>query len=374
MPVDNVPPNRRSTLPIYLGDNREPRRPRRPGNLVNQATISTRSITHLVDKLQVDQYTCQPTTPCQIPLVGVTQVDALQWSTSRSWRPPKVGSLSVAHVQVDQARRPAYPLLQVGCTPHTRPRGQLRPSEDGANNNSHCQAPGLQASAKGMAVEGAEDEREADLAATTSMEAGGVEVMAETTRAMDAVAADSTASTTIVTRANISGAIASSSLIDGPLLKAKREEEQKEGVEEAVEAVAVTEEPAAVGKVTLHSLDYWVIDSGATYTMIPRADLLTELEPSPVKHVTSALGQRAEVKGMGKAMFKGADGKIVGLNNGEPEVLGCPTCMQVKFTRFPFSSSEPTAKAPLDEVVMDVVGPLKLGAAGAEYFLTIVDV
>ncbi|CAI7850762.1 unnamed protein product, partial [Closterium sp. NIES-54] len=28
----------------------------------------------------------------------------------------------------------------------------------------------------------------------------------------------------------------------------------------------------------------------------------------------------------------------------------------------------------LDEVVMDVVGPLKLGAAGAEYFLTIVDV
>ncbi|CAI7845937.1 unnamed protein product [Closterium sp. NIES-54] len=75
------------------------------------------------------------------------------------------------------------------------------------------------------------------------------------------------------------------------------------------------EEPAAVGKVTLHSLDYWVIDSGATYSMTPRADLLTELEPSPVKHVTSALGQRAEVKGMGKAMFKGADGKMVGLKN-----------------------------------------------------------
>ncbi|CAI7738161.1 unnamed protein product [Closterium sp. NIES-54] len=365
------------------------------------------------------------------------------------------------------------------------------------------------------------------------------------------------------------------------------------------------EEPAAVGKVTLHSLDYWVIDSGATYSMTPRADLLTELEPSPVKHVTSALGQRAEVKGMGKAMFKGADGKMVGLKNvlwvpnlaanlisvrrlqragmdtsskgaktytarlgtsklgeheesgavaqklhkgeenpkaaaeeeygenmwgtiasaafsnptsatgecdwltfhqrmghvalpilqqlvknemvadirvkgepdevlgcptcmqakftrtsklgeheesgavaqklhkgeenpkaaaeeeygenmwgtiasaafsnptsatgecdwltfhqrmghvalpilqqlvknemvadirvkGEPdEVLGCPTCMQAKFTRYPFSTSEATAKAPLDEVVMDVVGPLKLGAAGAEYFLTIVDV
>ncbi|CAI7826062.1 unnamed protein product [Closterium sp. NIES-54] len=75
------------------------------------------------------------------------------------------------------------------------------------------------------------------------------------------------------------------------------------------------EEPAAVGKVTLHSMNYWVIDSGATYSMTPRADLLTELEPSPEKHVTSALGQRAEVKGMGKAMFKGADGKMVGLKN-----------------------------------------------------------
>ncbi|CAI7867770.1 unnamed protein product, partial [Closterium sp. NIES-53] len=29
------------------------------------------------------------------------------------------------------------------------------------------------------------------------------------------------------------------------------------------------EEPAAVGKVTLHSLDYWVIDIGATYSMTP---------------------------------------------------------------------------------------------------------
>ncbi|CAI7739594.1 unnamed protein product [Closterium sp. NIES-53] len=248
--------------------------------------------------------------------------------------------------------------------------------------------------------------------------------------------------------------------------------------------------------------------------MTLHADLLTELEPSPVKHVTSALGQRAEVKVTGKAMFKGADGKMVGLKNvlwvpnlaanlipvrrlqkagmdtsskgaktytarlgerilwdlhedrdvyneiklgeheesgaafqkqhkgeenpkaaaeeeygenmwgtiasaafsnptsatrecdwltlhrqmghvalpilqqivknemvagicvkGEPdEVLGCPTCMQTKFTRYPFSSSKETAMAPLDEVVMDVVGPLKLGAAGAEYLLTIVDI
>ncbi|CAI7732165.1 unnamed protein product [Closterium sp. NIES-53] len=339
--------------------------------------------------------------------------------------------------------------------------------------------PGQQASAEGMAVEGAEDEGEADLAAKTSLEAAGVADTGATTRATDAVAADSTASATIVTRADICGAIGTSSLMDGLLLKAKRVEEQEEGEEEAVEAVAVAE---------------------------------VVLQPSPVKHVTSALGQRAEVKGMGKAMFKGADGKMVGLKNvlwvpnlaanliserqvaasistkgeavgsgdgangrakeieskkcnigetsklgehkesgaaaqkhhkdeenpkaaveeeygetmwgtiasaafsnptsamgecdwltlhrrmghvalpilqqlvknemvagirvkGEPdEVLGCPTCMQAKFTHYTFSSSEATAKAPLDEVVMDVVDPLKLGASGAEYFLTLVDV
>ncbi|CAI7749151.1 unnamed protein product [Closterium sp. NIES-53] len=164
------------------------------------------------------------------------------------------------------------------------------------------------------------------------------------------------------------------------------------------------EEPATEGKVTLHSLDYWVIDSGATYSMTPRADLLTELEPSPVKHVTSALGQRAEVKGMGKAMFKGADGNMVGLKN----VLWVPnlaanliSVWRLQKAGMDTSSKgaktytarlgerilwdlhedrdvynemclEATAKAPLDEVVMDVVGPLKLGAAGTEYFVTIV--
>ncbi|CAI7833878.1 unnamed protein product [Closterium sp. NIES-53] len=359
-----------------------------------------------------------------------------------------------------------------------------------------------------------EDFRRRELASADGAGAAsiGVADIAATTRATDAVADGLTASVIFATRADTCGAIATNSLMDGLLLKAKRVEEQEEGEEEAVEAVAVAEvvlqrrmkdleEPAAVRKVTLHSLDYWVIDSGATYSMTPRADLLTELEPSPVKHVTSALGQRAEVKGMGKALFKGADGKMVGLNNmwqitvvpmpkerqvaasistkgeavgsgdgangrakeikskkcnlgrtsklgeheesgaaaqkqhkgeenpkaaaeeeygenmwgtiasaafsnptsatgecdwltlhrrmghvalptlqqlvknemvaginvkGEPdEVLGCPTCMQAKFTRYPFSSSETTAKAPLDEVVMDVVGPLKLGAAGA---------
>ncbi|CAI7901335.1 unnamed protein product [Closterium sp. NIES-54] len=388
-----------------------------------------------------------------------------------------------------------------------------------------------------MAVEGAEDEGEADLAATNSMEAAGVADTAATTRATDAVAADSMASAAIVTRADICGNSnnESESWVDrfpGQFFSVSTQAPAAPEKDESFE------EPAAVGKVTLPSVDYWVIDSGATYSMTPRADLLTKLEPSLVKHVTLALGQRAEVKGMGKAMFKGADGKMVGLKNvlwvlnlaanlisvrrlqkagmdtsskgaktytarlgeqilwdlhkdkdvynkiwqipvvpmpkerqvaasistkgeavgsgdgangrakskkcnlggisklaaeedygesmwgtiasaafssptsatgecdwftlhrrmghvalpilqqlvknemvagirvkGKPdEVLGCPTCMQAKFICFLFSSSEATAKAPLDEVVMDVVGPLKLGAARAEQFLTIVDV
>ncbi|CAI7789338.1 unnamed protein product [Closterium sp. NIES-54] len=86
-----------------------------------------------------------------------------------------------------------------------------------------------------------QDEGEADLAATNSIEAAGVADTAAATRATDAVAADSMASATIVTRADICGAIATSSLMDGLLLKAKRVEEQEEGEEEAVEAVAVAE-------------------------------------------------------------------------------------------------------------------------------------
>ncbi|CAI7835087.1 unnamed protein product [Closterium sp. NIES-53] len=100
---------------------------------------------------------------------------------------------------------------------------------------------GQQESAEGMAVEGAEDEGEADLAATTLMEAAGVADTAATTRATDSVADGSTASATTVTRADICGAIASSSLMDRTLLKAKRVEEQEEREEEAVEAVAVAE-------------------------------------------------------------------------------------------------------------------------------------
>ncbi|CAI7889390.1 unnamed protein product [Closterium sp. NIES-53] len=55
-PVDHVPPNRRSTLPIYLGDSRAPRRPRRPGNFINQATMSTRCVIPDPSIAQADDY------------------------------------------------------------------------------------------------------------------------------------------------------------------------------------------------------------------------------------------------------------------------------------------------------------------------------
>ncbi|CAI7908734.1 unnamed protein product [Closterium sp. NIES-53] len=326
--------------------------------------------------------------------------------------------------------------------------------------------PGQQASAEGMAVEGAEDEGEADLVATTSMEAAGVADTAATTRATDAVAADSTASATIVTRADICGAIATSSLMDGLLLKAKRVEEQEEGEEEAVEAVVVAEVvlqgaktyTARLGERILFDLyedrdaynEMWqILVVLMTKERQVAASISTKGEAvgsgdganGRAKEIkskkcnlggTSKLGEHEESGAAAKKQHKDDENPkaaveeeygenmwgtiasaafsnqtsvtgecdwltlhrrmghvalpilqelvknemVAGIRvKGEPdEVLGCPTCMQAKFTHYPFSSSEATAKAPLDEVVMDVVGPLKLGAAGAEYFLTIVDV
>ncbi|CAI7808760.1 unnamed protein product [Closterium sp. NIES-53] len=100
---------------------------------------------------------------------------------------------------------------------------------------------GQQALAVDMAVEGAEDEEQEGLEAATTTEAAGVADTAMTTRTTDAVADGSTASVIFATRADTCGAIATNTLIDGLLLSAKMVEEQEEGEEEAVEAVAVAE-------------------------------------------------------------------------------------------------------------------------------------
>ncbi|CAI7748244.1 unnamed protein product [Closterium sp. NIES-53] len=52
----------------------------------------------------------------------------------------------------------------------------------------------------------------------------------------------------------------------------------------------------------------------------------------------------------------------------------CEACMQNKFTRFPFPRAEGSAKAPLEVVHMDLVGPMRTeGTGGVLYFLTMVD-
>ncbi|CAI7826356.1 unnamed protein product [Closterium sp. NIES-54] len=56
------------------------------------------------------------------------------------------------------------------------------------------------------------------------------------------------------------------------------------------------------------------------------------------------------------------------------EIGSCPTCLETKFTKFPFRSGTGPAKAPLTLVHMDVVGPTRAPSlSGSRYFLTIVD-
>ncbi|CAI7854557.1 unnamed protein product [Closterium sp. NIES-53] len=66
-------------------------------------------------------------------------------------------------------------------------------------------------------------------------------------------------------------------------------------------------------KVALHCSSHWVIDTGAFMTMTNREDLLDEVRPSKAATVVSATGQVVPVRGEGRAMFMGADGRLVGL-------------------------------------------------------------
>ncbi|CAI7845211.1 unnamed protein product [Closterium sp. NIES-54] len=66
-------------------------------------------------------------------------------------------------------------------------------------------------------------------------------------------------------------------------------------------------------KVALHCSSYWVIDTGAFMTMTNREDLLDEVRPSKAATVVSAIGQVVPMRGEGRAMFMGADGRLVGL-------------------------------------------------------------
>ncbi|CAI7771241.1 unnamed protein product, partial [Closterium sp. NIES-54] len=66
-------------------------------------------------------------------------------------------------------------------------------------------------------------------------------------------------------------------------------------------------------KVALHRSSHWVINTGAFMTMTNQEDLLDEVRPSKAATVVSPTGQVVPVRGEGRAMFMGADGRLVGL-------------------------------------------------------------
>ncbi|CAI7889689.1 unnamed protein product, partial [Closterium sp. NIES-54] len=65
----------------------------------------------------------------------------------------------------------------------------------------------------------------------------------------------------------------------------------------------------------LHPLDYWVLDTGAAWTMTPCKELLDDVRAEPINEVCSASGHALKVAGAGRAAFKGADGKPVVLHD-----------------------------------------------------------
>ncbi|CAI7928627.1 unnamed protein product [Closterium sp. NIES-54] len=65
----------------------------------------------------------------------------------------------------------------------------------------------------------------------------------------------------------------------------------------------------------LHPLDYWVLDTGAAWTMTPRKELLDDVRAALINDVCSASGHALKVAGAGRAAFKGADGKPVVLHD-----------------------------------------------------------
>ncbi|CAI7817696.1 unnamed protein product [Closterium sp. NIES-54] len=83
-------------------------------------------------------------------------------------------------------------------------------------------------------------------------------------------------------------------------------------------------------KVALHGSFHWVIDTGAFMTMTNREDLLDEVRPSKAATVVSATGQVVPVRGEGRAMFMGADGRLVGLKRVLPVIGLCANLLSTK--------------------------------------------
>ncbi|CAI7868102.1 unnamed protein product, partial [Closterium sp. NIES-54] len=89
----------------------------------------------------------------------------------------------------------------------------------------------------------------------------------------------------------------------------------------------------------LHPLDYWVLDTGAAWTMTPRKELLDDVRAALINEVCSASGHALKVAGASREGW-----------------------------------TSQRSKKPLELVHMDLVGPLPMqGHKGERYFLTIVD-
>ncbi|CAI7812767.1 unnamed protein product [Closterium sp. NIES-53] len=72
----------------------------------------------------------------------------------------------------------------------------------------------------------------------------------------------------------------------------------------------------SVGKVVMHPLTHWVIDSGCTSHMTPRADLLDEVKPpGNIKFVAATSGALLPLIGVGNAKVMGANGGLARLGN-----------------------------------------------------------
>ncbi|CAI7854953.1 unnamed protein product [Closterium sp. NIES-53] len=66
--------------------------------------------------------------------------------------------------------------------------------------------------------------------------------------------------------------------------------------------------------------------------------------------------------------------KLLEVKGAAKEIGSYPTCLETKFTKFPFSSDAGPAKAPVALMHMDMVGPTRVPSlSGSRYFLTIVD-
>ncbi|CAI7758968.1 unnamed protein product [Closterium sp. NIES-53] len=73
---------------------------------------------------------------------------------------------------------------------------------------------------------------------------------------------------------------------------------------------------SSVGKVVMHPLTHWVIDSSCTSHMTPRADFIDEVKPlRKIKFVDVASGALLPVIGVGNAKVMGANEELVGLGN-----------------------------------------------------------